>query len=96
MSETVSGLSRRQRREMGITWRGVSQAVRELRKSADWDADAPRKEIAANVALVLMDHDDYAAAWGDNPAELDWALIIEWIEKILPLILKLISLFAFL
>jgi len=89
----LAGLSWRERRAMGLTRFGVYRAVRQLQASVEWDPEAPLKLIAADVAMVISGHPDYANVWDKNIADLDWDTILEWIEKLLPIILKLITIF---
>ena len=89
-----SGLSYRERRRLGLTRLGVLAAVRELRSSDDWDASANTAEIAQSVAVMLTGHPDHAAAWCELDAGFDWQSILDFIEQLIPLILKLIELFS--
>jgi len=94
-AEEISGLTWRQRRKMGLTRFGVFRAVRQLQGSVEWDPKAPIRLIAADVAMVLAGHPDHMETWDEVMPTLDWETILAFIEKILPLILMLIELFAF-
>ncbi|KKM61023.1 hypothetical protein LCGC14_1535890 [marine sediment metagenome] len=92
-NEIEVGLSRKERRQMGLTMFGIYRAVRQLQCELPWDKDAPLKLIAMDVAMVLADHPDYVGAWDEKLPELDWEAVLDFIIKMLPIILKLIAIF---
>ena len=85
-------LTVRQRRQMGLTFLGTLGAARELARRGEIHKDMDRKEISALIAEEIMATN--AKAWADNAAAIDWDAIIAFIEKLIPLILKLIELFS--
>ena len=85
-------LTLRQRRQMGLTFRGSLQAARELNRRGEISKDMDSKEIAARIAEELMMTN--AKAWAGAAPSIDWDAIIAFIEKLIPLILMLIELFS--
>lgn len=79
----VERLSLRERRAMGLTISGIAQAARELKASGEpVTADAIREKLASKNPSA------YA------PQAMNWENILAFIERLLPLILKLMDLFA--
>ena len=91
---TPKGLSRRQHRRMGLTRFGIFRAVRVLQASPEWDANAPLSLISADVIGVLATQQSTASAWEAIDPGFDWESIMAFIEKILPIILKLLAIFG--
>lgn len=81
-------LTLREARALGVTFATVKRAVEELRNSGDLDAAASRAEVAALVADRLAEQN--AAAFR-AAAGLDWDALLAFIEKLLPLILRLLG-----
>lgn len=81
-------LTLRERREMGLTVLNIAQVARELKQSGDIDAQTSQAEIAAAIAIKLESKNPQAFGAG-----VDWDAILAFIERLLPLILKLIALF---
>lgn len=90
-SGAVRGLSLRDARRMGLTVRNITEAVRQLQADGRITSDTTDAEVAALVADKL--YGENAAAWG-NPAAVNWEAILAFIESLLPIILKIISLFS--
>lgn len=80
----VGGLTRRDRRQLGITIRGIRLAAKELREDG--------REITSQAVLETI-IDQNPTAWANKPG-IDWDAIIAFIEKLLPLILKFIEIFS--
>ena len=68
----------------------------------DGNVDVPM--LACSVAVTLTGHPDYADAWckiaqsqstttSGSIVEFDWQTLLDFIEKMIPIILKLIELF---
>lgn len=91
-NEPLGQLTIRQRRAMGLTVVGVIRAGRELSRRGDitatTDPTAMARLIAEEIAM------SNPKAWSDNVDAIDWDAIIAFIERLIPLILKLIELFA--
>ena len=85
-------LTIRQRRQMGLTIRGSLQAARELARRGEITRDMDKSYVAELIAQEIMLSN--AKAWADNEASIDWDAIIAFIEKLIPLIMKLIALFG--
>ena len=79
----------REARRLGLTVRNIGPIVRKIRDEPDF-ADKTHAEIAVEVAERLAEQNPD----GFRDPNLDWDAIIEFIEKLLPLILKLIEIFS--
>jgi hypothetical protein len=82
------GLTFKQRREMGLTLANCLRTAKKLKQAGvlSDDPDVASGQIAAELA-------------GENPKafadpSLDWDAILEFIEKLLPLIMPLIAIFG--
>jgi hypothetical protein len=82
------GLTFRQRIDMGLTVPNMLRVAREMKRNGELsdDADVAAAQIAAALA-------------GENPKafadpSIDWDAILAFIEKLLPLILQIISIFS--
>lgn len=85
----VEGLSWRQRRDMGLTLRGVMGATRRLADSGQINSSTDHEELVELIATELALENP--KAWAEAPA-IDWAKVIEWIEMFLPVILAFLAL----
>lgn len=85
------GLTRRQRRDMGLTFGNVRRVLSELQadESACFD-DCCIEELAVMVAERVVTENP--AAFQDP--QLDWDAILAFIERLIPLIMTIISLFS--
>jgi len=83
-------LTAKQRNELGLTLAAVRDAVRELRKSGEIDDRTSTSEVAAAVLGKLEAKDPKAFA----APGLDLDAILEWLEKVIPIIMKIIALFS--
>lgn len=81
-------LSIREARELGVTLASVRSCVQELREQGEIDETTSRAEIAALVTDRLMEKNQEAFA---ASAGLDWEAILAFIERLLPLILRLLG-----
>jgi hypothetical protein len=83
------GMSRRERRRLGVTFGKCLRAARELKKAGELSDDS--ETAAAQIAAKLA---------ADKPGDfaklsaVDWDAIIAFIEKLIPLILQLIEIFS--
>lgn len=80
------GLSRLQRRQLGLTIENIRTSAKKLEESGVVDSETSISEAAALVANDLKSRNNTAFA----DANLDWESILNWIE----LILKLIGMFS--
>lgn len=87
-SRRVLGL--RERRQLGLTVANISVALKELKAEGEIDKTSSDSEIAAAVAAKLAEKNPQSF----GAAGIDLDAIIAFIEKLLPLILKLIALFG--
>lgn len=85
------GLTRQQRRDMGLTYRNVKRVLAELQadESVCFD-DCCVEELAVLVAAELVA--DGPTAFQDP--SLDWDAILAFIERLIPFIMTIISLFS--
>lgn len=86
------GLSLREARKMGLTVNGIGKAVKELKEAGAITEETSDAEVSAMVANHIFAKN--SSAWGD-PSALNWDSILAFIEKMLPIILKLIDLFSY-
>lgn len=82
-------LSLLQARKLGITLQSVRKEVEELKAAGEIDSSMSRAEIAALVTDRLSNKNQ--AAFKAAGASLDWEAILNFIEKLLPIILKLLG-----
>jgi len=83
------GLSRRQRREMGLTISNVRRTVREINEEEDI-SEMTQEELSAKVLDRVMSENPQ----GYQDAALDFEGILAFLEGLMPLILRLIALFG--
>ncbi len=98
MSEAVDGrrrLSRRERRDLGLLPRNLFAKAAGLAKDGLLDTDHALAAIQIAEMVVDENPSAFKAAAGDNPESFLDA-IIEFIERMMPLIMKLLSLFGLL
>jgi len=88
--KTRDGLTRRERRDMGLTFRNIRRAMATMQASGEIDETMTKAEISIAVADKLVS--DNPSAFQDP--SLDWDAILAFIERMIPLILKLIALFS--
>lgn len=79
-----------QRREMGLTIGNIRRATKQLLDDGTITTDTPRDEMAAAVLNQLVVENPKAFA---DPS-LDWDALLAFIERLLPIILQIIALFA--
>lgn len=83
------GLSRRQRREMGLTISNVRRTVREINEEEDI-SEMTQEELSARTLDRIMSENPQ----GYQDAALDFEGILAFLEGLMPLILKLIAIFG--
>jgi hypothetical protein len=84
------GLTFRQRREMGLTVINVIRVTRQLASDGTISKDTPQDEVIDAVINQLVFENPKAAA---DPT-IDWEAIAAFLERIMPLILTILSLFG--
>lgn len=77
-----------ERRRLGLTTANMVRAARELKTEGAWPADAKAQSQAILAKLIDENPDAYLV-----PA-IDWDGLLAFIERLIPLILKLIELFG--
>ncbi len=87
--EKRRALDRKTRRKLGLTIKNIRRATKALYKAGELE-DMGRAEIAAAVLDKIT---------GENPKvfadpTLDWDALLDFIERLIPIILRLIELFA--
>jgi hypothetical protein len=83
-------LTIRQRLKLGLTVANITEIAKTLKAEGEIDENTSHSEIAAAIAvrLATKNSDEFAAVG------LDLDTVIQFIERLLPLILKLIELFS--
>ena len=85
-----SGLSWRQRRRMGVTPLNMARVVKNLKEQHEDFDEWSQEEIAAAILDELVN--DHPQAFAEVGA-IDWDGLLAFIEKLLPIILKIIAMF---
>jgi len=82
------GLSIKQRREMGLTFRNVRKILAKKHQAGELDGrEVPT--IALEVMAELVDADPSAF-----DREIDWDKLFEFLERLIELIMKLVAIFG--
>ena len=87
--ERRSGLDRKARRKLGLTFKNIRRATKALYQAGELE-DMSRSEIAAAVLDKITSENPKVYA---DPT-LDWDALLDFIERLIPIILRLIELFA--
>ena len=80
--------SRKERRAMGVTFRGVRQAVNELQASGEL---SPDPGMASVQVMAVLQGDNPKAFQDAAVAEIDWDELLSFIERLIALIMALFS-----
>jgi hypothetical protein len=83
------GLTFKQRRDMGLTIGGVAKAVKELKAEGLIEKGMSKSEVSAMVMERLAEQNPRAY---ENDG-MDWDQILDFIERLMSLIMKLMDLF---
>ena len=83
-------MSIKDRRKKGVTFLAVLRAARELSDDADFDP-TNKKEFSEKVLEKIISK-KLNQAQNEEP-EIDWNGLLEFIERILPLILQILAIF---
>jgi hypothetical protein len=87
-ADAAAGWKQRKiRKQLGVTFPNMIKAAREL------TAEGEDVTSAAILATILDDVDD-AALQSSDVAGADWDKILDFIERLIPLILRLIEIFS--
>ena len=84
----MGDLTWRQRRKLGLTVRNVIRVTREMKKAGDLEG-VSQAELSAMILNQLMTENPKVYA---DPS-LDWDALLDFIERLIPIILKIMSLF---
>ena len=79
----------KQRRKLGFTVRNLIKATKELKAAGELDG-LGQSEISAAVLTKMIEGNTELL----SDASFDWESILSFIERIMPLILKLIAIFG--
>jgi len=90
-AELENKLSRREMRRLGVTVLNVRRRTRQMAAAGEITADMPADRIRDIIIDDLMGDEPHAFQQLGAP---DWDAIIAFIEKLLPLILKIIAMFG--
>ena len=85
------GLTWKQRREMGLTIRNIRRVMAEMQQKGELVGKS-RDIVAAEVMERLVTENP--KAFYDAGVDWDWDAILAFIERMIPLIMTLISLFS--
>lgn len=90
MTESVEarGLTFIQRQKMGLTFGNCLRVARQLKKAGTLSEDAD--VAAAQIAAELAKENPKAF---ESTSAVDWDAILAFIEKLIPLIMQIISMF---
>lgn len=83
-------MSVRDRRRLGVNFISVLRAARRLSESPEFEPESDRELHELILEEILSKKLPEARA---SMPEIDWTAIIAFIERVLPLILKLIAFF---
>lgn len=82
------GLTRRQKVELGLTPRGILKTLRAIH--ADGELEGRDTSIIA-ADILSRSAAEHPKAYMDANVGVDWEMVIEWIEKLLPFLLMIFS-----
>ena len=83
----------KQRREMGLTFRNIRRVMAEMQAAGELQ-DKDRATIAVEVMGRLVDENPKAFQDAGGIEDWDWDAILEFIEKLIPLIMQIIAMFS--
>jgi len=83
-------LTRRQRRKLGITFRNIRRVASDLKKAGELSDD---KAVAAAQVLQALTQEN-PKAFQQEAGSIDWDALLDFIERLLELILKFLPLFV--
>ena len=89
-ADSSDGLTRRQRRALGVTFRNIRRVASELKKAGELSDDPAI--ASAQVLKVLTEENP--KAFEEEAAAINWDALLDFIERLLELILKFLPLFV--
>lgn len=88
----IDRLNRKQRKELGLTFRDVRLEARAMRKDGTWDAlDNEGRAEAVKLRLQAS----RVAAYDEYAADIDWDQVMVWISFIVQIISMFMTIFMF-
>ena len=80
----IDRLTRKQRKELGLTFRDVRLEARAMRKDGTWDElDAHDRAVAVKNRLIAA----RVSAYNEYAAEIDWDQVLVWLEWIIKILM---------
>jgi len=79
-----AGLTRRQRRKLGLTFRNIRKVAKELNAAGELSPD--RTVASAQVLAVLTEENP--RAFEEEAAAIDWDSLLDFIERLMSIIMK--------
>jgi len=86
------GLTRKQRREMGLTFRNVRTVLAGLQESGEITEDMTTSEVSLIIASYLLDANPHA--FQDLEGDRDWDSFLAFLERLIELLMKFMVLFS--
>jgi len=80
-----------QRRKLGLTWRNLRPIVKHLQEEGRIGNGNPSADAVLVMEELMAQNPE---AWAAEAPTVDWDAIIEFLERLIPLILKILSLFG--
>jgi len=88
--DDVGSLTRRQRRKLGVTFRNVRRIAIDLKKKGELSDDPA---VASAQVLTVLTNEN-PKAFQEEAAAINWDALLDFIERLLELILKFLPLFV--
>lgn len=85
-----SSLSRSEQRRLGLLPRQILVRLIRMKRSGELPDGLTKRQVAMAIAMDTASDDGYATAWG--AAEFDLDKILDFIEKVLELIIRFLPL----
>lgn len=82
---------REQRTRLGLTGFSLARTAKTLQDEGKWTGDAEADSVLLLESFVTANSDIFKAE--DANVSIDFDSILEWIEKLMPLILLILQLF---
>lgn len=91
--ELIGGLTAKQREQMGLTRLNIRQVARKLYRNGELTG-LNKTEMASLILDTIAMENVAEFQTVSNTLTIDWKTLIEFIEKLLPLILQIIAIFT--
>lgn len=83
-------LSRRERKDLGLTFRDLLSEIRDMKKAGTLEGKTS-EEVTAEILTARMEIPAFKAILG---GQIDWDAVFAFIERLVDLIMKLIAAFG--